>query len=144
MTDLVQSVDVAGAIVTALKADAALIALIPAARIYPEITPGPLTWPFIRLGSFTDTPVRHDVAGAGANVLGSVHVFAKASAAHADPSMFCKTVNRHVARILDGMDSEPIGGEPALSVHVTQAQEMADGAESGARHGFVLFEALAC
>ena len=144
MTSLVESVDVAGAILTALKADASLVALVPAARIYPEITPGELTWPFMRIGTMTDIPVRHDVSGPGANVLGSVHVFAKASAAHPDPSKFCKTVNRHVARILEAIDAGTVNSEPSLSIHVTQAQELPDGAEAGARHGVTLYEALSC
>lgn len=146
MTMLGQSLDIGGALIAAMKAHAPLLAFIPAPRIYPEITPAQVVWPFIKLGAMTETPTRHDGLADtvyGTECIGAVHVFAKASAAAPDPSAFCKRVNGVVSRLIEGMENVVINGEPSLSFRVDQIIEIADGEESGARHGIVTWTAYA-
>lgn len=132
-TMTIESLTVRQKVVGALKADAALTAMVPAARIYPDTLPGTVVWPYVNVGALIDTPFRADCAD-GSEVTGAVHVFVKAQPGTInDPQMFAITVNRHVARVLEAMDD----------THVTQAQEMRDGAEASARHGFVQFSTLA-
>ena len=146
MTTLVQATAIRGVVLKATKADAALVALIPATRHYPSVTPADVVWPFIRHGTVQELPQRHD--GENGTVYGSValtaiHVFAKASAAIPDPQAFCVTVCGHMARILENIDGAVINGESALSIHVRQAETIPDGDEAGAWHGIVQYEAAA-
>lgn len=146
MTTLVQATEIRGAVLSETKADAALTALVPAARHYPSVTPAGVVWPFIRHGTVQELPQRHD--GIDGTVLGSValsavHVFVKADAGIPDPQAFATTVTGHIARILEGMERETINGEPALSIKVTQVETLPDGDEAGAWHGIVSYEASA-
>lgn len=129
----VESLTVRQMVVSALKSDSALTAMVPAARIYPDTVPAKVVWPYVHVGALIDAPFRADCAD-GSEVSGAVHVFVKAQPGSInDPQMFAINVNRHVARVLEAM----------ADCHVTQAQEMRDGAEASARHGFVSFTALA-
>jgi hypothetical protein len=72
------------AIMAALKADAALTAIVPAARIYPARTPANLVWPFIKLGAPSDLPLRLSGPYGSQTIIGTVHVFTKASTTSPD------------------------------------------------------------
>lgn len=126
-TTLDPSLAVRGQIIAALKADAQLTAIVPAARIYPRKVPASPTWPFIRLGVLTATPLRLDCTD-GAEVTGAVHCFVKAvPGSIPDPEALAMTINSHVARVLDALEDGA----------VSQAQVIEDGAEADAYHGFV-------
>lgn len=125
-TTLDPSLAVRGQIIAALKADAALTAIVPAGRIYPAKSPASPVWPFIRLGSLTATPLRLDCGG-GAEVSGIVHSFTKASASVPDPEAQAMTIDSHIARIIEAMDDGVIGNPQVIE----------DGAEADAYHGLV-------
>jgi hypothetical protein len=65
------------AILTRLKADTPLIALVPAARILPQGAGGDKAWPFIRLGA-TVTQQLKAACVAGGMVALDIHAFARA------------------------------------------------------------------
>ena len=65
------------ALLTRLKADTGLIALVPAARIFPQGAPLEPSWPFVRLGSTITAPVKA-TGTAGGNVTIDIHAFARA------------------------------------------------------------------
>ncbi|WP_422125363.1 tail completion protein gp17 [Sphingobium arseniciresistens] len=52
------SIYVRKAVMAALKGNAALTSLVPAARIYPATTLSGVQWPFVMYGSDTATPIR--------------------------------------------------------------------------------------
>jgi len=58
------------------KADAALVAIVPAARIYPQTTPALPAFPFIRAGALSVIPVRGACLDGG-NWIFAMHAFAK-------------------------------------------------------------------
>ena len=133
-TTIDASLSVRGAVIAALKADAALIALVPAGRIYPNKTPADVAWPFIKLGVLMNSPTRYDCGGGG-DVTGAVHVFVKKTASILDPEAATYRINKEVVRVLDGLDLVVDGSD--LGCHVTLSQVMEDGAEADAYHGLV-------
>lgn len=146
MTALVQAFDIRTAVLSATQSDAGVTALIPAAQQYPAVVASGVVWPFIRHGTVQELPQRHDgLAGPvyGSIALSAVHVFAKAGNGMPDAERFCGLVCREVARVLEAMDAVVLNGEPSLSVQVTQSEVIQDGAESGAFHGIVQYEASA-
>lgn len=66
------------AVLARLKADAALTALVPAARIYPQAVPGSPVWPFIKLGPPLTLPFSATCAESSGTVSLDVHAFARA------------------------------------------------------------------
>lgn len=58
-----------------LKNSAAVTALVPASRIYPQGAPSEPQWPFIKLGAPTAIPLRGGVTN-GSRVICAVHAFA--------------------------------------------------------------------
>lgn len=133
-TTIDASLSVRGAVIAALKADAALIALVPAGRIYPNKTPADVAWPFVKLGVLMNSPARYDCGGGG-DVTGAVHVFVKKTASILDPEAATYRINKEIVRILDGLDLVVDGSD--LGCHVTLSQVMEDGAEADAYHGLV-------
>lgn len=129
------------AIISALKADADLIALIPKARIYPQQTPNNPVRPFIKMGAPIVTPIYVD-GGDCADFSAAIHCFADATGDAKDARVFSMNIASHIARIINAMDSVSITGGMRLAVHVQQIQGMQDGAPS-AWHSFVTFRAEA-
>lgn len=146
MTTLVQATEIRGAVLSATKADGQLIALVPASRHFPSVTPATVVWPFIRHGTVQELPQRHDGLNGtvyGSLALSAVHTFVKQSDSIPDPQAFATQCAKHIARVLEEMDGATINGEPALSVVVRQVETIPDGDEAGAWHSFVSYEANA-
>jgi hypothetical protein len=138
--------EVQAAIIAALKADSALTALVPAARIYPQQLPNPVTRPFIRFGMpivtarFIDNAEGGDDARDGADVEAAIHCFVTASTAIPDPRAFSMTVASHIARVLNGLDATEIDDYAEMAVHVGQVQPMQE-ENADSWHSFVTFRA---
>ena len=125
------------AILARLKADSGVTALVPSARIYPSRTPATLTWPFIKMGVINDTPYRPSGAIGSQNLIGTVHIFTKASASVLDAENQCHLIRREVIRSIDAMGS--IGD---LYIRYDGGTVLQDGDESDAYHGVVNWEAV--
>ena len=69
--------EVRRATLSILKANAALTAIVPAARIYSQRVPAGTLWPFIKLGPMQSLPLRGASCVRGAVVSFSGHAFAK-------------------------------------------------------------------
>lgn len=134
ITTIDPSLEVRGKIIAALKADATLIAIVPAARIYPPKVPAEVTFPYIRLGVLDDVPLRLD-GGSGGEVSGVVHCFTKLATSVPDPEKQARQLNGHIARVLDALDSVAIS-PLAMAITVTQTQVIEDD-EPDAWHGIV-------
>lgn len=80
---------------TALKADEAVTALVSASSIYPQATTANPGWPFIRYGSPTGVPVSAACVD-GAEITVAVHGFAKP---RFSGSQIIETAEDHAARI---------------------------------------------
>jgi hypothetical protein len=70
------SIPIRRGILTLMKADAALVAIVPAARIYPQTTPPKPTFPFVRAGAPNLIPIRAACVD-GSEATFAVHGFAK-------------------------------------------------------------------
>lgn len=77
-------------ILTRLKADAGLIALVPAARIFPQAVPVEPEWPFIKTGPSLSLPYRASCVR-GDTITMDLHAFARGSAS--------ETAEDHAGRI---------------------------------------------
>lgn len=66
------------AVLAALKADAGLTALVPAARVYPQAIPGEPLWPYVKLGPPLTLPFSAANARSSGEVSLDVHAFARA------------------------------------------------------------------
>lgn len=138
ITTLDPSLAVRGKIISALKADTSLTAIVSAARIYPGKSPASPTWPFIRVPILTGT-----FDGLGSSQGGFVHCFTKLSTTVPDPEAQAATINRHVARILGAIDDIDVGDDLEIGIHVRQTQTLMDPAEADAFHGICQIDALA-
>ena len=125
------------AILARLKADSGVTALVPSARIYPSRTPATLTWPFIKLGVINDTPYRPSGAVGSQNLIGTVHIFTKASSSVLDAENQCHLIRREVIRSIDAMGS--IGD---LYIRYDGGTVLQDGDDADAYHGVVNWEAI--
>ena len=116
-------------ILTALKANSTVTAIVPAARIYPSKTPDGPTYPFIRYGAASMEP--HSLScWKGGTVSGMVHCFVGVGGAIVDAEATCGDLTEAM--------SDCIG---ALSTtFATSFQIMADSEEPDVWHGFVQFE----
>jgi len=142
ITPLDQSLSIRGKIIAALKGDPQLNAIVPAARVYPSKVPATRSFPFIRVGTLTSTPVRTD-GQPGSAATGFVHNFVKLSATVPDPEALASTINSHIVRIIDAIEAIALDDDAKLSVMATQAQVIEDSAEADAYHGIVSIDALA-
>lgn len=124
------------AIITRLRADAQLIALVPPARIYGMRQPATTLWPFTRYGS-TDTKPALAQCWDGQVVNLTLHAFSKAQ------------YEDEVAQISSAI-AEALGGAvltledaEASKAHLRwrQSQIVPDAAEASAWHGIVRLEA---
>jgi hypothetical protein len=134
------------AILATMKANVALITLVPAARIYPQASPVPTpTWPFIIYGSPSGLPIRAACVN-GTEVTVAIHSFAKA---RMQGTVVVETAEDHASRIgaavvasLDGRRPNlPNGGY--LSILSTGSQLLIDGGEADAFHHVANFRCRA-
>lgn len=122
------------AIVTRLRADADLTALVPDERVYGERSPAALTWPFTRYGTSEAVPEKAQCWD-GARVTFPIHSFSK--------SDFTDEVAEINAAVAASLDNETIELSPSSKAYVRWVGSMIipDAAESGAYHGIARFEA---
>lgn len=141
-TNLDLSAPIQGKIWAALKADAGLIAIVPAGSIYPQTVPASAAYPFIKLGETITTPQFID-GNDGSSLSAAVHVFTKLKKGSVpDPRLQAQQVNAEVVRVLNAMEGIDIGDGLTLDVFPRLAQVMQDG-DADAYHGFVTFDAIA-
>lgn len=114
------ALEVRQAIVAALKADAVLTALVPAARIYGERSERS-GWPFIRCSEFEGAP-RYQVVG-------NVHTFTR--------SKFADTAHQGNARVGAALDSAvlTLSDGRRANIEVTATRVLEDPDEKDAWHG---------
>lgn len=116
-------------ILTALKANSAVTARIPASRLYPAKTPNPATKPFGRYGTATTEPDRYS-CWRGGDVSGAYHVFAGVAASIPDPEAWVGDTVDAIAEAIDGV----------ADCHVVRTQVLPDPEEADVWHGIVFFE----
>lgn len=116
-------------ILTALRADPAVTARIPADRLYPAKTPNPATKPFGRYGTATSEPDRYS-CWRGGDVSGAYHVFVGVAPAIPDPEAWCGDTVDALAEAIDGISD----------CHVERTQVLQDPEEADVWHGIVFFE----
>lgn len=131
--------DVRRAVLTRLKADAGLTAIVAAANIHPSTVPAGAPWPFTRFDAPQSTPL-DGACYAGAEVTFLLHSFAKPRLNSG--GQVIETAEDHAGRILDAMKLAihrhrvPVaGGSAPLSV--LSSRLLLDGAESTAYHGIL-------
>lgn len=115
-------------ILEAIQTDAAVTALIPAARLYPSKTPNNPVKPFGRYGAEAVEPVRASCWKGGA-VAGAYHVWAAVTPAIPDPKTFTELA---VAAIADALDAMP-------DCYVDRTLLLEDTDEADLWHGVVQF-----
>jgi len=124
------------AILTALADDAAITALVPAARIYPQAAPVPApAWPFIIYGAPTGVPIRAACVR-GTEVTVAIHSFAlprKEGAQTVETAEdYASRIGRAVVLALDGKRIDLERGY--VSLLFTGSQLLIDGGEKDAFH----------
>lgn len=124
------------AVITTLRADPDLTALVPAGRNYGMRSPATLTWPFTRYGSPDALPFRAQCLD-GATIGFTVHSFSKD-----ETEDECANINAALNSALDGrvLALDGLGGAKAHIVWQA-SQIIPDAAESDAYHGVNRFEA---
>lgn len=125
------------AILTALKADAPLVAIVPKAQIYPQAPPATPVWPFVKYGAPSGIPIKASCVD-GQEIIFALHGFAKPRLNGS--GQVVETAEDHAARIgaatakaLDGKALVLDSGHKAR-VRWTGSQLLQDGAESDAFH----------
>jgi hypothetical protein len=123
------------AIIAQLRADGALIAAV-GTRIYGEMPPDPVQWPFIRYGMPTTTVYRTSEWGSRAHSV-VLHAFAKGRG-----SREINFLNQLIYNALD--ESNPIISAEIAAIQLTfvSSQVILDTAETGAYHGIMNFDAI--
>lgn len=124
------TVEARGIILPALKASAAVTALIPATKLYPTKTPSNPVKPFGRYGAESVEPVRA-ACWRGGDVQGAYHVWVGVTSTILDAKVYCE---RCVAAIADVIDDLP-------DCNVDRTQIFEDTEESDIWHGVVLYTA---
>lgn len=124
------------AMLTALKADAALTGIVAAASIHPQAPAARPQWPFVKMGSPSGIPVRAACVD-GNEITLAVHGFSKG---RWDSDVLQETAEDHAARIGAAI-ADALGGKSlALDdggnarVRWTGQQLLIDGDEAGAFH----------
>lgn len=129
------------AILTAMKGEPSITALVPAPSIYPAQPPSVPVWPFLLYGAPIVTPVR--AAGYdGSAIVVAVHAYAKGPGDETTSA-----ITAAVAAFLDGPSSPDDHAPQGLSldmasgiyatVQVQSAQTFQDGSDANSWHGVV-------
>lgn len=116
-------------IIPALKANSAITAIVPSARIYPAKTPSAPVYPFVRYGAVTFQPHSLSCWKAG-TVSGAVHCFVQANASIPDPEAKCGDLAEAVADAIGGLNEG----------FATSVQIIPDADEPDVYHGIVFFD----
>lgn len=131
-------------ILTALKANAGVLALVPKASIYPQVAAAVPDWPFILYGSPSGVPIRSSCVD-GLEITVAVHSFAKQ---RMQGSQTVETAEDHACRIgaavvacLDGSRLALPAGY--LRILHTSSQLLIDGGEADAFHHVANFRCRA-
>lgn len=125
------------AVLAALKGDAAVTALVPAANIYPQSPPGTPDWPFIRYGGPTAIPITGSCLD-GCEIVVAVHGFAKPR--YSAGGAMTETAEDHAARIgaaiAAALDKRRLTLDAGYKARTrwTGSQLLQDGAEADAYH----------
>ena len=125
------------AALSTLKANADLIAIVPAARIYSQRVPTAPVWPFIKFGPVQGLPIKA-ACTRGSVISFSVHAFAKALA-NETAEDYAGRIGAHVKAALDGSRATFTGG--TVRYTVAEEQLLLDGAEADAFHYFAVVSA---
>ncbi|WP_167706612.1 tail completion protein gp17 [Sphingobium fuliginis] len=115
-------------ILTALQADAGVLAFIPADSLYPSKTPNNPAKPFGRYGAETNEPMRPS-GWRGGEVSTAYHVWVGVTDAIPDPKTYCEQSVDAIAEAIDAL--------PDCTVERTQLLE--DASEPDLWHGVVQF-----
>ncbi len=121
-------------LVEALRADAALTALLPAERIYGELVPAKPTWPFIRVEPPISAPDRATCLD-GSTEQFAIHCFTKGGSADA-----CFIIRGAIIKALDGVCERINAGANRIDIIYNGAQMLRDTAEAEAWHGIANFQ----
>lgn len=130
--------EVRRAVLPALKADAAVAALVPTENIHPSTTPANPTWPFTRFDTVGSSPL-DGTCYAGAQVDFLLHGFAKD---RANGGQIVETAEDHAGRIGSAMKLAvhnrrfPVADGSAL-VKVRSVRLQRDADEAGAYHSIL-------
>lgn len=131
--------EVQAAILTALQADAALLAICP--RIYPPQAPNKPERPFVLYGVPIVTP-RKVQGGDCADITGAIHCFADSGPSIPDARALALDVASHIVRIIDELEDVDLNAGMTLAVYAQQLQVMQDG-DASSWHSFVTYRAEA-
>ena len=125
-----------------LKSNAALTAIVPAARIYSQRVPAMPTWPFIKQGPTQSLPVRASCIR-GAIVSFSIHAFAKP---RLNGGVEVETAEDYASRIgaaieaaLDNNRADFPGG--TIRFRLNEMQLLQDAGEADSFHYFAVVSA---
>lgn len=125
-----------------LKADTALLALVPAASMYPQTVSASPAWPFVKMGSPSGQPIRAACVDGNEGIF-AVHGFAKPRTNGS--GQVVETAEDHAARIgaaiASALDRKVLtldGGQRARLLW-TNSQLLMDGGEADAFHAVVNF-----
>lgn len=127
-------------ILTALKADTGVTALVPAASIYAQSVSAEVEWPFIRYGAPSDTPITAACLD-GSEVAVAVHAFAKPR--YDSAGAMVESAEDHCARIAGGIRGALHGrkldleGGGKVTLTFSSRQLLQDPAEADAYHAVV-------
>jgi hypothetical protein len=129
-----QSLPLRRAIVTRLRADGPLTALVPAERLYGMRTPAAVTWPFGRYGAPNTLP-RRATCSDGSRVDVPYHFFSKAD--------YDDEVGELVAAAVKSLGDAVLALDTGARARLvwTGSTILPDAAEASAWHGIARFEA---
>lgn len=127
-----------------MKADANLVAIVPAARIYPQTTPPTPTFPFVRAGAPNLIPIRAACVD-GSEATFAVHGFAKdrmtGTSRVETAEDYAGRLGAAIAAALDGRRMEITGG--SAGILWTGSQLLMDPEEPSCFHTVVSFRVRA-
>lgn len=110
------------AVLTRLKADAALTALVPAGSIYPQAVPNEPAWPFVKLGPTGTLRLRAACVNGGL-VTVDVHAFARA---RVSGGQVVETAEDHASRIGAAIETALANNRITLEGGATADIELGD------------------
>lgn len=125
-----------------LKADAGLIAIVPAARIYSQRVPSLPTWPFIKQGPTQSLPIKASCTR-GATVSFSVHAFAKPRLSNGSEvetaEDYASRIGAGIESALDNARATFTGG--TIRFTISEMQLLQDAGEADSYHYFAVVSA---
>jgi|SRR3990172_1161176 len=130
------SVETRQAILLAMKANAGIIGLVPAARIFPAFVPGVPIFPFMRMGPPAAVPFSASCLN-GQSLLIAIHCWAKGGDENA------AAINKAVMALFGGASDRDsgyaldIGAGAEAYLYISGAQILQDPDETSAYHGIV-------